>query len=223
MLLHMSGNQSGKIKFRCVDESRGGTFSFRNPDSAKSGAEDPELIQYIGTSGVKTCVGVYFKLSDDRCFLAHINGVIRDKEDDNRATRVCPSDADGEAIKNIVKEKLEAEAQQEQWDKPDMIIRESLLMVCPEPETYAIFTELGDGPTKQTGWWVAEGIREFLNLPDAPLMMKAGFVVGHRDGHRQLLTHDSVAASSGVDPPELAGYEKVPERAAGDWPVEIRR
>ncbi|KAK5123545.1 hypothetical protein LTR85_002583 [Meristemomyces frigidus] len=206
--------QSEKIKFRSIGESAGGTFRFRNPgtDVLEADPEDPELIHYIGTTGVRTCVGVYFNLSDNSCFVAHINAIIRDVK--GNATRICADEEEGVKIKEAIILKLQQEASSIPWAPADPAIESSLIIVCPMPDTPMAIVNIGDEPAKQTGWWIVEGIKEFLRLPNAWSERKAGFIVDHRNGHSQMLTHDGLAASRGVDPPE---------RSMGEWLVSVSR
>jgi len=67
-------------KFRHVPEGYGGVLSFHPPGqsskpkrSARYDKVDLNSIQYVGTTGIRTCVGVYFAIDDERCFFAHIN------------------------------------------------------------------------------------------------------------------------------------------------------
>lgn len=212
-------SDGNKIKYRAISEGEGGTFRFRRPDSTEGGndSDDPEQIQYIGTSGIKTCVGVYFKLSDTECFLAHINVCIRDLGQ-GKATRVCRDD-EGQRIRALILEALQIEAEDNGWDTDNPQIEESLLVVCASP------TLQGPGGVvrRQTGSYVIDAIKDFLNLPNARYECNTGFVVGQTDGHECLLTLNHGAANEFINPPELDCYEAVPEASVGSWSFGIDR
>ena len=75
---HMSNSETPDKPFAFVQEGAGGTFAFSNAQSAGSGATDAIAVteDYIGTRGIATCVGVYFRINVDRFFFAHIHKIV---------------------------------------------------------------------------------------------------------------------------------------------------
>lgn len=53
------------IPYKLVPEGKGKSF-----------IQDADRFPVIGTHGCITCVGVYFKINDESCFLAHISAVV---------------------------------------------------------------------------------------------------------------------------------------------------
>ncbi|KAK5136799.1 hypothetical protein LTR08_002095 [Meristemomyces frigidus] len=199
-------------RFRSIPEGQGRTFTFRKASYAEAASyhTDPQCIRCIGTSGVKTCVGVYFKLSDSKCFVAHINGYVKEGEK-GVVKRRC-KDKEGQLFVDEVVRRLGVESKRGNWVYTNPEIAKSLLIVCAEPETRSKREVL-------TGWWIIKGIREFLHLEDAPIERKAGFVVDFDSGRVQTLTFSSADFDADIDPPELAHYEAVYERRTYDWVI----
>ncbi|KAK5679770.1 hypothetical protein LTS10_007718 [Elasticomyces elasticus] len=160
--------ETDKIRFRSIPEGKGGTYTIN--------IRDPNVIHHIGTTGLVTCVGVYCKLPDDRHFLAHINVSIKDPEPGN-TIRDCPDEEVGQEIRDYVVETFQKYTEIERWSPNDATTKASLLIACPEMEDSS-----GIESIKQTGWYVAQGVQDFFEMPEAVIQKKRGFVVDLRDG-----------------------------------------
>lgn len=139
------------IKYRHIREKYGGTFS------------NYALTSPIGTRNCLTCVGVYFPVSDQECFVAHINAAVipedyldyKDEYGNNYMTpRDCESAEEEEGIRNMVSEKLKQAAKAGGW-KATGVDRTGVIVVCSEY----------DGEAK-VGKVVVQAIRNFLGMGD---------------------------------------------------------
>ncbi|KAK3613735.1 hypothetical protein LTR56_027708 [Elasticomyces elasticus] len=189
---------SDKIRFRSFPEGQGGTYTIN--------IRDPNVIHHIGTTGLVTCVGVYCKLPDDRHFLAHINVSIKDPEPVN-TIRDCPDEEVGQEIRDYVVETFQKYTEIERWSPNDATTKASLLIACPEMEDLS-----GTESIKQTGWYVARGVRDFFEMPEAVIHKKRGFIVDLRDGSVEWVSYDLNAGAE-----LLTRYEEIPETHVGQW------
>ncbi|KAK4958210.1 hypothetical protein LTR10_004636 [Elasticomyces elasticus] len=195
----MAGTEgSDKIRFRSIPEGKGGTYTIN--------IRDPNVIHHIGTTGLVTCVGVYCKLPDDRHFLAHINVSIKDPESGN-TIRDCPDEEVGQEIRDYVVETLQEYTTKERWSPNDATAKASLLVACPEMEDMS-----GIESIKQTGWYVARGVRDFFEMPEAVIHKKRGFIVDLRDGSVEWVGYDLDAGAE-----LLTHYKEIPETSVGQW------
>ncbi|EMC98490.1 hypothetical protein BAUCODRAFT_428060 [Baudoinia panamericana UAMH 10762] len=241
----------GKTAFRHVPEGRGGILNFRKPifgteDAGKSLTDqDHDRIHYLGVTGVKTCVGVYFALDDNRCFLAHINawrygGTRRLSLDEQQHLE------EGSRFKSVTIEMLRKHSEKHDWDPREPRILQSLLIVCPEAYDPLRVLDaarrqadrsMQPNPTRdrlrlQSGWWLIEGIKQFLGPPPETRHddQSEGFVVEHHDQSRlpikyRLSSHECSYQREG-EPPELERYELVEEAIhhpeLGNWMIGER-
>ncbi|KAK5703688.1 hypothetical protein LTR17_021912 [Elasticomyces elasticus] len=190
--------ETDKIRFRSIPEGTGGTYTIDTRDS--------NVIHHIGTTGLVTCVGVYCKLPDDRHFLAHINVSIKDPEPGN-TIRDCPDEEVGQEIRDYVVETFRKYTEIERWSRNNATAKASLLIACPEMEDLS-----GTEPIKQTGWYVARGVRDFFEMPEAVIRKKRGFIVDLRDASVEWVSYDlDVGAEL------LTRYEEIPETHVGQW------
>lgn len=150
----MSSNKD--INFRFVPEGHGGTFSFCKNEENKSEAHKQNIdhIEYIGTLGIHTCVGVYFKIDHTRACCMHINACSRVDFPKNLV-----SIQDGEIVKKTLVNRLQLEAMKENWEPGDEYFGNDFLVVCPEPEFESTDGEIN----KRTAWYVIQGLREFFD------------------------------------------------------------
>lgn len=205
---------SSLTRFRNIDEGFGVTLSFLPPTPRWYGREDPKkrhLIRHAGTRGLITCVGVYFSLGADRCFVAHITALVLRQ-------RFAPwgrdvKDAD-EAwwYKESTKQRLKQFAKFNGWkpeDHKSEILR-SLIIACPDAKG-------------RTGEFVVEGIKEFLGIEDdVQVHTKSGFIVEHPGGERLMLSYDQEGSKASLPPPELARYTSLMEVEAEKLSLELR-
>ena len=125
------GGKSVKVRF--INEGNGGTFTFTTMSGEDESINtDVNAIHRIGTWGCLTCVGVYFAVDDNRCFLAHINALREFGE--HRDSRAC-TPAEGDRLKQKILEKLYKEAQDQDWRADDPRIRETIVIACPKQVT----------------------------------------------------------------------------------------
>ncbi|TKA73169.1 hypothetical protein B0A55_07391 [Friedmanniomyces simplex] len=210
---------SAQIKFCCIEEGRGGTLRFRNPlmRPVQYDGEAQERIRYVGTLGVKTCrADPWYNTAGDR---------------------TVRNDAEADFFRTTTREKLKEHTAAHDWDPKtsESRILHPLLLVCPEPTG-----KPQDSPipqkhlrAEQSGFYVAEGVREFLGLPSSPsnsgrLQAASGFVVWHPRGEPVLAPHEQrgtawrVVGEQGnleAAVPELKGYQKSPEYRVDDWTI----
>jgi len=228
-------NRAPQIPFRYVDEGQGGTLYFRDPTTANQpprwSKAERESIPYVGTYSVRTCVGVYFAIDDRRCFLAHINAYRRVGWVGIPGRHVTAKQ--GEWFTGKVVRMLRHEAAWHDW-RPDVArsrILESLIMVCPEPG-WEDEEQTGVSPQKEKGvvsekltsCYVMEGIKQFLQV-EGSLERKDGFVVGHGNGYKELLSFDPNRwrVDNFIHHPELQKYKPIYEPVAlgYNWMLEL--
>ena len=140
----MSSAKPKKIKFRCVEEGRGGTLPLSTPNGEA---------QHIGTYFLNTCVGVYFQVAQNRCFCAHM---------DARTPELWPwmvlSDEGGKDIAHQVKRRLQDFAKEHKWDLEDADFGRHLHLQSP------MFTkEMIEGTySPSPAWWMVQAISDFF-------------------------------------------------------------
>ncbi|KAK3720115.1 hypothetical protein LTR37_003938 [Vermiconidia calcicola] len=81
-----------------IEQGKGGTVVFRGPKSTIGSSK------YIGTDGCVTCAGVYFQVSADKCFAAHIDAGVKSLDQ----TKGTPAEL--KELKDEVLNKLKQEA-----------------------------------------------------------------------------------------------------------------
>ncbi|KAK3707758.1 hypothetical protein LTR37_011935 [Vermiconidia calcicola] len=110
----MKSNRPADQIVRAVQEGFGGVFTYTPSTPAGSGYfENWDVIRLIGTWGLITCVGLYFAIDDNRCFLTHINSLVDVGEE--KTARICNS-AEGAAVKQRVLQGLKTSARVDDWD-----------------------------------------------------------------------------------------------------------
>ncbi|KAK3065176.1 hypothetical protein LTS18_007375 [Coniosporium uncinatum] len=159
---------SDSTAFRNIEWGSGGTFTLYpeaephplgNPSAilVKENGRDTMLWQAngepvfnIGTSECNCCVGLYFRIDETRCFIAHIK------------THKEGFEAQAERWKAAFRERMAKEAVNQGWESlwsnPNVYMRSTLTVVCrcPGPMSEAIANELferiGKPLTKRLRW-----------------------------------------------------------------------
>lgn len=164
------------LHWRCITASHGGTYTHRPANLSDTLTFNPAALPAIGTHGCNTCVGVYFKLSDTTCFVAHINAGHLDfvtQHDTSQDMRVVTPE-EGVYVRKQTIVKLMDESVESRW--PEVVEIEEVVIVCPllrHPEHGALLT----------GWYIVEGIKIFLERQGVEVNTKAqGFAVEHETG-----------------------------------------
>ena len=125
----MKSNRPADQIVRAVQEGFGGVFTYTPSTPAGSGyLENWDVIRLIGTWGLITCVGLYFAIDDNRCFLTHINSLVDVGEE--KTARICNS-AEGAAVKQRVLQGLKTSARVDDWDLSAPKVRDSIKVFCP--------------------------------------------------------------------------------------------
>ncbi|CAK3955695.1 Hypothetical predicted protein [Lecanosticta acicola] len=174
-------SHSQKTYYIDVPEGAGNTYDFNNIPPAL-----PQNTQHILTSGCHTCVGVYFKIDNERCFCAHINAMFAPGK-----VRFVKTQEDADKIKRIVRGKLERESSASNWTAAEVRQRagfpDTVVLVCP-------MLYSNDERWKQTGYYVVEAIKEFLELDaDFPVDSESqGFLVHHASGQVKKIPNGGV-------------------------------
>ncbi|KAK4539921.1 hypothetical protein LTR36_009963 [Oleoguttula mirabilis] len=189
--------------YRSVLEGQGGTLWYREPnvEDARTGFKDEDLLPYMGTRGCITCVGVYFKIDKLRAFIAHIDAYIRDELTIRQDT---VNEAEGTQLRLDVTATLALHSLKHNWN-PRTVDPGSIILVCPTPQArpYGSLDPTGE---KKTGWWVVDGIREFLSLQQDTMILTQdqGFVLNHDNGSRLMVPYPAGGCvSQHVKPAEL--------------------
>lgn len=187
------------IHWRYIAPSFGGTYTIRSIQESDKQIFDPNAISTIGTADCQTCVGVYFKLTDTECFMAHINSArmslgLEDVTPDGR--RVVNA-AQGAYVRGETIRRLEEESKRAKWPAIDQIGQ--VVMTCP-------LLEYSDLPL--TGRYIIDGIRDFLGRPDLPVNTDAeGFLVKHATGEVTFLTVEEIDSN---DSEESVYFDELP-------------
>ncbi len=84
------GNQTSAIKYRHIPESEGATLDIADATAPR-----------VGTYFLMTCVGVYFRIDEERCFFAHMDARTPETWPCNVVTKEA-----GEVIVGQVKRRL---------------------------------------------------------------------------------------------------------------------
>lgn len=154
--------------FRHVPAGSGGTYTF-----------GPSSVAHIGVDGCLSCVGVYFAVSDYRCFAAHIWTWIKPSETSTGGLRI-PDEVAYNRLKQEVQRRLDAESLRSKWPAKSEMMRSSLVMVSKQQAPQAV------NPWDMVvGGCVADAVNEWLGvLPGQARKpeMCGGFVV-HHPGH----------------------------------------
>lgn len=155
--------------YRWVAEGTGGIYTFPSDE-----------ISHIGTYDCQTCVGVYLAFEDETCFCAHINACI---DIHPYGFEYIPDPHEGQELRNLIVSMLRAECGSAERLKKGR----EVIVVCPKIYRDKWASDASKW-TKQMGWYIVEGIREWLaeDIADPKTFvcdeMAQGFVVDHRTG-----------------------------------------
>ncbi|CZT23500.1 uncharacterized protein RCC_09214 [Ramularia collo-cygni] len=217
-----------------LNQGQGGIFTL--PFYNHNGVE----VDHIGTHSCWTCVCVYVRLDDKRCFAAHIDGHTRSYYAD---LEWIPK---SERQRSLLKAHIAAELQQalpspfhnkSEAEKQEM--KNSVVIVCPRMTV--AHPDNGE-EVEGTGAATIEALREHFELPSRTEDLAHGFVVNHATEEvtkllwdpnsaptpESLLSLDRALSKSGDNrtaaeqavienyplmlPPEDAGFFEVPGR-----------
>ena len=109
-----------------------------------------ENVKFIGTTGCITCIGMYFEISGNRVFCAHVNAWM---SDDPCSNGIDPGSDMYKEIKTQFVKKLQKEAVEHGWSAK-MVKQETLTLVTPSPEAL--------------GGAIQDAIKEFLGMKAQP-------------------------------------------------------
>jgi hypothetical protein len=180
-------------------------------------------------------VGIYLPIDRHRCFVAHINAYDNREDPRESGSRFVSPDI-GKFFRIAVREKLEEHATKHDWTHVSRSnLLKGLIMVCShlflsdefadkEPRAPGILRYLKG---EQTGYWVIEGIKDFLkvrsDVPQETLFKKiGGFVVDHckREDVRYLgVTRPDGPPGKEVLVQDMDAYEEVKQTETEDWNI----
>lgn len=204
--------------WRYVPQGRGGTYRFRDLTEQTLGNTplDLDLLGRIGTRGCRTTVGVYFKLDDHSCFVAHIDAFAL--EDDREIRTKTIRDDVGERLRDQVLSRLREHAAYQSWQPTNPNILPSLILVCPVLELDAS----GETVKLAPAHWVLDAINQFLNVPaERPCDILEWFVVNHRNGAVESLTYDEQRILNGEEPPVLMNSVEMTATTGESWTFDM--
>ncbi|KAK3673973.1 hypothetical protein LTR78_006175 [Recurvomyces mirabilis] len=222
-----------KKSLRYIAEACGGTLAFEEPyseydDLSKS---DGRHIPLVSVSKCIFCVGVYFRISTTQAFDAHIQAY---REPRITASCAYVSPEEGDKVKATIIRKLEVEATEHSWN-PATVDKSSVILVCPQPDRFTNRADEAnakpeDKELKLAGWYVAGGIKHFLQLPAGQHVETGyqGFVVHHGAGHEAMLAvlkseKDGSGFVRFIEAPEVNGYRKVEVYQTRGWDINAAK
>lgn len=190
-MLRLPGRDISK-PFRLLKEGKGGLVYFYH-DSCPTRPSDPyhpTFTQRAGIYGASTSTGVYFALSEQSCFIAHIKAHVRNH--DSPYIRHKISKLEGLDLKSQVTERMHAILRRMGHNVNNVGVtkpytKRSLFMV--NPGMYA-----SDG-SEQVGAYVAQAVWDYLGLTKEhyPVDRKhSGFVIDWKTQHPHMLTSSVV-------------------------------
>jgi hypothetical protein len=129
--------------FRYVSESHGGTLPIHD-----------KTTPLIGTYGCVTCVGVYFKIDESRCFFAHINASSCETITNFNAV----TEIGGKDVITKVSRRLYGFLLKDKWDIRNEEFGKHLTILCPTTKP-----SLWEGKKfGSPGRFVVQAIRDFF-------------------------------------------------------------
>lgn len=168
---------------RNLPEGKGAILTFSKFANQEADAipELMEHIQLVGTHDCRTCVGLYIKINETTCLMAHINATSKYRRLRNE---MAPGDRavfpyEGEQIYGDVLAMLNLEANLLNWD-PTAKAQTKYVVCCPKTVGKA-----RDGRWfKYTGYYVLAAIRTFLDKTESEFEWKSwgGFIVDQNTG-----------------------------------------
>lgn len=214
--------------FRMVKEGRGGTFTFRDPavqDKVSNyddevdpdrDYQDRSSIRRIGTYACRTCVALYYQIDDKRCFMAHIDGVLKE----SGSTAITPDDRvvtddEGKELQSRVLDALKQQVERSGW-APEA--GHKAVACCPQ-------LELSNGRTL-VGKYVLAAIRDFRG-DDVKLEMleeKDGFIVHQAKGQVEFTFDWNEDANPALPPRAIGlGWYVACDDPGDRWTFEVER
>jgi len=213
--------------FRMIKEGRGNTFSFRAPvlqdrpspdeyeEDTTVNSPDRAAVRRIGTYACRTCVAFYYRIDDKRCFMAHIDAVVKEPG----STAIPPddrvvTDAEGRELQARVLDVFRTEAQRSGWTPQ---AGPKAVACCPQ-------LELNNGRTL-VGKYVLAAIREFLGNGRLEMLdEKDGFIVQQQQGRLEFTFDWDEDADPGQPPrPVGLGWYFACEDQGDRWTFEVQR
>jgi hypothetical protein len=213
---------AGPLHYRWIDTDYGGTYTHTldpPPSIEQDSAPDLNNLPAIGTWKLRTCVGVYMKISPTSCFVAHINAAHMrphwhrsEAAEDPYANRLV-TPAEGAYVREEVARRLDEESYRADWPALfDNTMR--VWLVCPmlRYEERAL-----------SGTYVVEGVRDFLRqrgyrFVDSMFVDKSseGFVVTFSTDRLELFPFQDPDDGTPLLPDD--GVHYVAHRFDGDQP-----
>ncbi|KAK4978513.1 hypothetical protein LTR66_003004 [Elasticomyces elasticus] len=191
--------------YRCFWEGSGATVTFSNEEQTTNGepaATDIELdkIKAVGTKACIVCVGVYFAIDNNRCFVAHMNSISPDCDYIDRASH--------DHLRASVRSRLEEESTSQEWGGPNERMEQTLVLTCPYPDRAALqddfyniisdgiaYAKPEEGLEPDNGRAMALGVLDWLGMPSATEVHRAhGFVVPKMGAQPQLFYRQNEGA-----------------------------
>ena len=212
-----------KKKYRHVREGEGHVFSFHEDDQVHEDSSSPETIRKVGTYGCLTCVGVYFAIDNQHCFIAHINPIVRINDDTGLVTKHdntrFVTDEEGKQLRDSVAAKLRLTLS-EHCDPDDQETQStmvnSIVLACPNFDETMLVSK--QETRYQAARYVVEGIKDVLKVASPFVHKHQGFVVKHpKDEQPEFFVFEE-SVGVNVLPPELPQYEQLNVTDAYEWP-----
>ncbi|KAK5138076.1 hypothetical protein LTR08_005874 [Meristemomyces frigidus] len=172
--LKLSSTHSKKV--RIMPGGSGGTIRAFTSDC-----------NHVGVHGCQSCVGVYFALDENHCFVAHIDCRIGASRKTAGGLRL-PDQATYDRLKQDVFRRLDEERLIRRWGaKTDVefmdLLRGTLVMVCKQLDP-RVAGHREPGWDTVAGNVVAEAVNEWLEIPRGEWVVPercGGFIVRHRE------------------------------------------
>lgn len=169
-----------------ISQGQGGIFTlpFYNHDGVG--------IEHIGTHSCWTCVCIYVRLDEKRCFVAHIDGHTRSIYEDvewipeNKQQRSSLKAHIADVFEKVLPDPYKNMTQAE---KDEM--KKSIVIVCPRMQ----LSHPDDGiPADASGGVIVQALREHFEIPppDGPEKLAHGFVINHKTQEVTFLGWDQV-------------------------------
>lgn len=210
------------IPFRLLKEGRGGLVYFYQNSCPTRPKEDnhPTFTYQVGMYGATNSTGVYFALSEQCCFAAHIKSHVRDPASSTIRHKV--SKLEGLDLKKQITNRLHAQLSKMGHNATNVGVTKpyttrSLFMVNPNMHH-------PDG-SEQVGAYVAQAVWDYLGLKKEhyPVDVKhSGFLLQHQQ-KPYMVSLAAAQKEGGEKPPELDLFEETEEEGEhiGDWTFEV--
>ncbi|KAM0723977.1 hypothetical protein Q7P37_000968 [Cladosporium fusiforme] len=208
--------------FRVLKEGKGGLVYFYH-DSCPTmpcNPNHPTFTQRAGMYGASTSTGVYFALSEQSCFIAHIKAHVRNRNSSSIRHKV--SRLEGLDLKAQVTDRMHAILSRMGHNVTNVGVtkpytKRSLLMI--NPGMYA-----ADG-SEQVGAYVAQAVWDYLGLKKEHYPVDrthSGFVIDWKTQRPHMLSSAAVKMAEHVG---LDGYEEFEEEGeyVKDFTFEIEQ